>query len=71
MLANFRGGPNPVPVKAALAAMGLIATDTLRRPLRSLEPTTAAPLHGILRDLGLIEVGGGRISTVRPAESVA
>jgi len=32
-LANFRGAPNPVPVKAALALMGLIH-DELRPPLR-------------------------------------
>ena len=29
-LANFRGGPNPVPVKAALALMGLL--ESRRRP---------------------------------------
>src|SRR5436190_7138446 len=31
--ANFSGAPNPVPVKAALRAMGLIATDLVRQPL--------------------------------------
>src|SRR5881628_1673635 len=35
-LANFAGGPNPVPVKAALSMMGLIG-DVLRRPLLPLE----------------------------------
>ena len=31
--ANFQGGPNPVPAKAALALMGLIASDAVRAPL--------------------------------------
>ena len=53
-LANFRGGPNPVPVKAALALMGLL--DDRRRPRRrSCRSTSSARdrLAGILRDLGL------------------
>src|SRR6188472_3052609 len=37
LLANFRGGPNPVPVKGALALMGLIPGDTVRGPLLPLE----------------------------------
>src|SRR6266850_1366185 len=36
-LANFRGGPNPVPAKAALVAMGLIETDVVRAPLLPLD----------------------------------
>ena len=40
-LANFQGGPNPVPVKAALALMGL-APDTLRQPLLPLEDDARA-----------------------------
>ena len=32
-LGNFRGGPNPVPVKAALRLMGLIETQMVRAPL--------------------------------------
>ena len=37
-LANFRGGPNPVPAKAALVSMGLLETDMVRAPLLPLEP---------------------------------
>ena len=32
-LGNFRGGPNPVPAKAALMLMGLLETDAVRAPL--------------------------------------
>jgi len=48
MKANFVGGPNPVPVKAALSMMGL-CSDALRMPLMALEepvPGAAAPDHG-------------------------
>src|SRR2546423_2640749 len=38
--ANFQGAPNPVPVKAALQAMGLLASDTVRGPLL---PLAAGP----------------------------
>ncbi len=69
-LANFRGGPNPVPVKAALMAMGLIGTDTVRRPLMELDAAARASLIDELRSLGLVEAGGGRFSS-RPEEVVA
>ncbi len=36
-LANFRGGPNPVPAKAALVSMGLLETDMVRAPLLPLD----------------------------------
>jgi len=36
-LANFAGGPNPVPVKAALALMGLVDRETPRLPLLELD----------------------------------
>ncbi len=70
VLANFRGGPNPVPVKAALMAMGLIATDTVRRPMLTLDAAARAGLVEQLRGLGLVEAGGGRFSS-RPEEVVA
>jgi 4-hydroxy-tetrahydrodipicolinate synthase len=68
-LANFRGGPNPVPVKAALAAMGLLATDVVRGPLLPLEPAARSSLESTLRSLGLVEAVGGRApaSVVRGA----
>ena len=42
-LGNFRGGPNPVPVKAALELMGLLETDTVRGPLLPLDAGRAWP----------------------------
>jgi len=60
MRANFRGAPSPVPVKAALAAMGVLATDTLRQPLLPLDDAPRAGLTSLLRDLGLL-AGGGRM----------
>jgi len=60
MRANFRGAPSPVPVKAALAAMGVLSTDTLRQPLLPLDEPHRSRLTTLLRDLGLV-AGGGRI----------
>jgi 4-hydroxy-tetrahydrodipicolinate synthase len=69
---NFRGGPNPVPVKAALRLMGLLETDTVRGPLLPMDPDGVAAMAVTLRDLGLVESAGGRIreATVR-REAVA
>jgi 4-hydroxy-tetrahydrodipicolinate synthase len=60
-LANFRGGPNPVPAKAALMLMGLLETDTVRAPLLPLESPAHEALAATLRGLGLVEAVGGRI----------
>jgi 4-hydroxy-tetrahydrodipicolinate synthase len=60
--ANFQGGPNPVPVKAALALMGLMATDTVRAPLLPLDGPDRDRLAAILRALGLVEQPSGRIA---------
>jgi 4-hydroxy-tetrahydrodipicolinate synthase len=60
MLANFRGGPNPVPAKAALALMGLIDTDATRRPLLPLEDAPREALGRLLRTLGLVAPPSGR-----------
>jgi 4-hydroxy-tetrahydrodipicolinate synthase len=62
-LANFRGAPNPVPAKAALALMGLLDSDALRAPLLSLEDGPRAALEDLLRRLGLVEGRGGRFTT--------
>jgi 4-hydroxy-tetrahydrodipicolinate synthase len=62
MLANFRGGPNPVPAKAALAEMGVLATDTVRGPLLPLTEPDRDRLRTLLRELGLVD-GGGRVAT--------
>jgi 4-hydroxy-tetrahydrodipicolinate synthase len=58
---NFAGGPNPVPVKAALALMGLLDADAVRLPLLPLAPGARADLLATLRGLGLAEATGGRI----------
>jgi 4-hydroxy-tetrahydrodipicolinate synthase len=60
-LANFRGGPNPVPAKAALALMGILDGDAVRQPLLALDPGTRRELADVLRTLGLVEAGGGRM----------
>jgi 4-hydroxy-tetrahydrodipicolinate synthase len=57
-LANFRGGPNPVPVKATLVAMGLLRSDALRQPLLPLADEDRVRLTVLLRDAGLVESGG-------------
>ncbi|HEY8635701.1 MAG TPA: 4-hydroxy-tetrahydrodipicolinate synthase [Candidatus Limnocylindrales bacterium] len=59
---NFRGGPNPVPVKAALALMGLLDGDAVRAPLLSLDPDARASMAVMLRSLGLLEAVGGRMA---------
>ena len=60
---NFRGGPNPVPAKAALVLMGLLETDAVRAPLLPIDPDGRAAMAVTLRGLGLLETGGGRITT--------
>lgn len=49
--ANFAGGPNPVPAKAALGMMGLI-DDVLRQPLLPLEPSARPRLARALIEAG-------------------
>ncbi|MFV2062538.1 MAG: 4-hydroxy-tetrahydrodipicolinate synthase [Chloroflexota bacterium] len=58
--ANFTS-TNPVPVKAALAEMGLIS-DTLRQPLLPLAEPQRAELRAVLAALGLIETGAATAS---------
>src|SRR6266508_204650 len=60
--ANFQGGPNPVPAKAALALMGLIASDAVRAPLLPLDGPDRERLAATLRTLGLVEQPSGRIA---------
>jgi 4-hydroxy-tetrahydrodipicolinate synthase len=69
-LGNFRGGPNPVPAKAAMALMGLLDGDAVRAPLLPLDPDSRAALAVTLRSLGLVEARGGRVVEARQ-EAVA
>ena len=57
MKANFVGGPNPVPVKAALSLMGL-TTDMVRLPLLPLEESHRARLRMVLETTGALELDG-------------
>ena len=59
MRANFQGGPNPVPAKAAMLAMGLLDRDDLRAPLLPLADAARERLGRILRSLGLVDAAGG------------
>lgn len=69
---NFKGGPNPVPAKAALVLMGLLETDAVRAPLLPMEGDGRAAMAVTLRSLGLLETGGGRIAShVAAREAVA
>lgn len=71
MKANFVGGPNPVPVKAAMSMMGLCA-DVLRMPLLPLEEPQRGRLRLVLETVGLLgstdgATGAGRREHVRTA----
>ena len=68
-LGNFRGSPNPVPVKSALVQMGLLATDTVRAPLLPIDADGYAAMAVVLRGLGLVEAAGGRIVTQAQAQA--
>jgi 4-hydroxy-tetrahydrodipicolinate synthase len=59
--ANFDGGPNPVPVKAAMHLMGLLDSDAVRQPLLPLDDDARERLAGLLRAQGLVELPGGRV----------
>jgi 4-hydroxy-tetrahydrodipicolinate synthase len=59
-LANFRGAPNPVPVKAALELMGILEHDAVRQPLLPLDASSRETLSAVLRASGLVERPGGR-----------
>ena len=68
---NFRGAPNPVPVKAALVLMGLLETDMVRAPLLPIDPDGRAAMAATLRSLGLLESTGGRNAPRQTREAVA
>jgi len=66
MKANFTGGPNPVPVKAAMSMMGLCA-DVLRRPLLPLDDQYRARLRMVLEASGLLGTTGTGANARPPA----
>jgi 4-hydroxy-tetrahydrodipicolinate synthase len=78
MKANFVGGPNPVPVKAALSLMGQ-TTDMVRLPLLPLEEVHGARLRLVLEATGLLgaaevsanarSTAAGRSRTATPAHA--
>jgi 4-hydroxy-tetrahydrodipicolinate synthase len=63
MQGNFKGGPNPVPVKAAMQLLGLLETDHLRQPLLPLEDNARAGMAATLREVGLLDDAGRAIGT--------
>jgi 4-hydroxy-tetrahydrodipicolinate synthase len=70
-LANFRGAPNPVPVKAALALMGLLQSDRVRGPLLPLDDAPRAALAAVLHSAGLTVRPDVRIADGRDARADA
>jgi hypothetical protein len=83
MKANFVGGPNPVPVKAALSLMGL-TTEMVRLPLLPLEDSYRGRLRMVLETTGALELdaraaagstsvagGDGASGTTGPKRSAA
>ena len=60
MLANFCES-NPIPVKAAMAAMGLLE-ETYRLPLVSPRAESRSKILNVLNDLGLLQADPARVS---------
>ena len=67
MKANFVGGPNPVPVKAALSMMGLCG-DMVRAPLLPLEEPYRTRLRLVLETMGALELVAPVASSAVTAE---
>ncbi len=65
MKANFAGGPNPVPVKAAMSMLGL-CSDVLRMPLMPLDEPHRGRLRLVLESVGLLESTDGVTGTGHP-----
>jgi len=71
MLANFRGAPNPVPAKAALALIGILDSDAVRAPLLPLEDAAREALARTLRASGLLDGDAVREAVAAPADEAA
>jgi 4-hydroxy-tetrahydrodipicolinate synthase len=67
MKANFTGGPNPVPAKAAMSMMGLLS-DVLRAPLLPLDEPHRARLEMILRTTGALDSTPARAAQLAAAQ---
>jgi 4-hydroxy-tetrahydrodipicolinate synthase len=61
MKANFVGGPNPVPVKAAMSMMGL-CEDVLRMPLMPLDEPHRTRMQMLLTTLGMLGDGAPQVA---------
>lgn len=68
---NFKGGPNPVPVKGAMALMGLLATDTLRLPMLPLDDKGRAAMAATLREAGVLGAAGNVVGLAAKYASAA
>jgi 4-hydroxy-tetrahydrodipicolinate synthase len=63
---NFQGGPNPVPVKAAMLAMGLLESDMLRQPMLPMTDAARTRLDGILGEMGLLGLAARETAAITP-----
>jgi 4-hydroxy-tetrahydrodipicolinate synthase len=63
MLGNFKGGPNPVPVKAAMRLLGLLESDALRLPLLPMEDRGREGMAATLREVGLLNEAGRPVAS--------
>jgi 4-hydroxy-tetrahydrodipicolinate synthase len=68
MKANFAGAPNPVPVKAAMAMMGLL-TDGLRAPLLTLDEPARGRLEMVLCASGALDSTPVRTAELASAQA--
>ena len=67
MRGNFQGGPNPVPAKAAMLAMGLLESDMLRMPMLPMADAARTRLEGILDNMGLLGLAARETAAMNPA----
>ena len=68
MKANFAGGPNPVPVKAAMSMMGLLS-DVLRAPLLPLDEPHRRRLEMILQTTGALDSTSARTGQLASSQN--
>jgi 4-hydroxy-tetrahydrodipicolinate synthase len=71
MRGNFQGGPNPVPAKAAMLAMGLLESDMLRLPMLPMADAARARFEGILGEMGLLGLAEREAAAATPTNLTA